>query len=151
MYLTPIPQSLISSPYYNPSVRYSNSSALTSDRDPSKSNYTFYNHLLATRAPGFRLTSSNSSNIGRVTIYWASVFWRRTTYASTSSSNAAKTASTNGGYSHPPTTLCRSFTIPSDGMNQIPIFLCGMNNQSLIIQVEKYQDQVVYMVKTNWF
>ena len=105
MYLTPIPQSRSSSPYYNPSVRYSNSSALTSDRDPSKSNYTFYNHLLATRAPGFRLTSSNSSNIGRVTIYWASVFWRRTTYASTSSSDAAKTASTNGGYSHLPYVL----------------------------------------------
>ena len=73
---TSTPHYLVSYPSSDPSVHYSAGAAGAAARSPPNYNPNCCHHILDT---------INSYNIGQVVIYWAIVFWQRSTYISTSS------------------------------------------------------------------
>ena len=87
--------------YSSPSLSPS-SAAVTTAVASTRSNNSFYHHLVVTHAPDLHTVSSKMSIIGCVTIYSATVFYLFRTYAPIYSNPASSIAVSKGGYSQLP-------------------------------------------------
>ena len=89
----------------NPSASPSISSATTSSSDAAvtshasnRSSNSFYNHIFTTHIPKICTVSSQSSRIGRISMYYAAILYLLSTHASTSSNPNSCIAVSKGGY-----------------------------------------------------